>query len=110
MNKVDWRMGSSIVEIYLTSFFLAAVRRPRPSGDPDRSASPTHSVGHIFRCTTKDMEERRVKGTAVPLNPLGVIVTPFAESVPDVFALVPRPNFNQGRRSAYPRPFVPTAL
>ena len=45
--------------------------------------------------------------------------TPFAELAHHVFALVPRPNFNQGRcreanalgvRSAYPRPFVPTAV
>ena len=34
----------------------------------------------------------------------------FAESVPDEFALVPRPYFNQGWRSAYPHPFVPTAV
>ena len=37
------------------------------------------------------------------------MLTPFAELARRVFALVPRPNFNQGRRSAYPRPFVPTA-
>ena len=38
----------------------------------DRSTQPTTSGGNIFRCTTKDIEERRVKGTAVPFNPLGV--------------------------------------
>ena len=54
------------------------------------------SGGHIFRCTTKDMEERRAKGAAAPVGSPGVMLTGFDESVPDVFALVPRPNFNQG--------------
>ncbi len=76
----------------------------------DISLFVTHSVGTIFRCTTKDSGERRVKGAAAPLNPPGLMGTPFAELARRVFALVPRPNFNQGRRSAYPRPFVPTAV
>ena len=39
----------------------------------DISVNPTTSGGHIFRCTTKDMEERRAKGIAIPLNPLGLM-------------------------------------
>ena len=39
-----------------------------------RGCQPTASGGHIFRCTTKDMEERRAKGIAIPLNPLELIV------------------------------------
>ena len=33
------------------------------------STSPTTSGGNIFRCTTKDIEERRAKGVATPFNP-----------------------------------------
>ena len=68
------------------------------------------SGGHIFRCTTKDMGERRAKGAAAPDGSPGVMLTGFAESARREFALVPRPNFNQGWRSAYPHPFVPTAV
>ena len=35
---------------------------------------------------------------AAPVGSPGVMLTGFDESVPDVCALVPRPNFNQGRR------------
>ena len=56
------------------------------------------SGGHIFRCTTKDMGERRAKGAAAPVGSPGVMLTGFAESARREFALVPRPNFNQGRR------------
>ena len=40
----------------------------------------TTSGGPIFRCTTKDRGERRAKGIAIPLNPLGV----NSDSKPDV--------------------------
>ena len=33
----------------------------------------TASGGNIFRCTTKDIEERRAKGVATPFNPLGLM-------------------------------------
>ena len=33
----------------------------------------TPSGGSIFRCTAKDRGERRAKGIAIPLNPLGVM-------------------------------------
>ena len=51
----------------------------RGSGDygfyvfTDLSTKPTTSGGPIFRCTTKDRGERRAKGIAIPLNPLGVM-------------------------------------
>ena len=108
MNKDDWRMGSSIVEIYLILDLLPT--RLCASGGTDRFLCRMTSGGPIFLCLKKDCGERQIKGAAAPLNPLGLIGTPFAVSVPDAFALVPRPNFNQGRRFAYPRPFVPTAL
>ena len=44
------------------------------------------SGGSIFRCTTKDRGERRAKGIAIPLNPLGLmcwaILTCFVRTVP----------------------------
>ena len=50
------------------------------------STKPTTSGGPIFRCTTKDRGERRAKGIAIPLNPLGVmfwaILTCFVRTVP----------------------------
>ena len=42
-------------------------------GFTGRSARPTTSGGSIFRCTAKDRGERRAKGIAIPLNPLGVM-------------------------------------
>ena len=41
----------------------------------DRGAKPTTSGGPIFLCLKKDRGERRAKGIAIPLNPLGLIVT-----------------------------------
>ena len=49
----------------------------RGSGDygfyafTDLSANPTPFGDSIFRCTAKDRGERRAKGIAIPLNPLG---------------------------------------
>ena len=37
----------------------------------DLSANPTPFGDSIFRCTAKDRGERRAKGIAIPLNPLG---------------------------------------
>ena len=38
-----------------------------------RSANPTPFGDSIFRCTAKDRGERRAKGIAIPLNPLGLM-------------------------------------
>ena len=51
----------------------------RPSGGvvflfhvfTSRSTLLATSGGSIFRCTAKDRGERRAKGIAIPLNPLG---------------------------------------
>ncbi len=66
------------------------------------------SGGHISVLT--EIWKRTTKGAAAPVGSPGVMLTGFDVSVPDGFALVPRPNFNQGWRSAYPHPFVPTAV
>ena len=53
----------------------------RGSGDygfyafTDLSANPTPFGDSIFRCTAKDRGERRAKGIAIPLNPLGLMLT-----------------------------------
>ena len=44
----------------------------------DLSTQPTTSGGPIFRCTTKDWGERRVKGVATPFNPPRVNVDSYA--------------------------------
>ena len=57
------------------------------------------SGGSIFLLVKKDRGERHAKGLrSRPLETAFSCGTLFAESVPDEFALVPRPNFNQGRR------------
>ena len=61
--------------------------------------SNTPSGGTIFRCTTKDIEERRAKGVATPFNPLGLmrdsILTYF---VPTFF---PQGDFLRARNGAF---------
>ena len=44
-------------------------------GFTDLSTNLTTSGGPIFRCTTKDRGERRVKGGATPFNPLELMLT-----------------------------------
>ena len=52
MNKDDWRMGSSIVEIYLILDFL--LTRLCASGGTGRFLCRTTSGGPIFLCLKKD--------------------------------------------------------
>ena len=54
------------------------------------------SGGHISVLT--EIWKRATKGAAAPVGSPGLMLTGFDVSVPDGFALVPRPNFNQGRR------------
>ena len=69
--------------IFRCTFFTYRSTEPTTSGGPIfrctfftyRSTLPTVSDGPIFRCTTKDGEERRAKGIAIPLNPLGLMLT-----------------------------------
>ena len=68
----------------------------------DLSTKPTTSGGNIFRCTTKDIEERRAKGVATPFNPPELM----QDSKPDVLcayrlATVRLTRLSRLRRSAY---------
>ena len=65
----------------LAGFYVFTGRsaRPTPFGDviflfyvfTCLTTNPTHSVGHIFLCLKKDMEERQTKGAAAPIGSPG---------------------------------------